>query len=93
MSTSSNGRGVTVYIDGDDHTDMIEKVYNGLKSAKRISHSVDSIAYTEDFERVYERVRRLFPLTRNEVSVALMNLRKQGKCQAPNPRNKQQELV
>ena len=62
---------------------VIEHVWNELKDTGLITHSVDTCPYTESFERVFIRVSHTRPCTRNEVYRELMNLRKQGKCHAP----------
>lgn len=81
-------REFNIYIDGNEVTDAIEDTYNSLAQAELITTSVDFIAYTDDFERLYERVFRVFPITRNETYKRLMNLRKQGKCHAPKGRRR-----
>lgn len=73
-------------IDGEGLSEEIGTVYRALSEAKLISNSADTIPYTEDFERLYERIRQRHPLTRNEVFTRLINERKQGRAPAPNGR-------
>ena len=68
----------------------IENVYETLVADKMITRSVDDISYTEDFERLYMRISRVFPLTRCEVFERLMNLRKKGRCSAPHGRKRRE---
>jgi hypothetical protein len=77
-------------IDGSEVNIEIGSVYRTLTKAKLIRHSVDTIAYTEDFERLYQRISKYHPLTRNEVFTRLMNQRKVGRAHAPNGRRKKQ---
>ena len=64
------------FIDGDAAKDAIKSIWNALVDAGVITHTVDNVAYTDDFERLYGRVEKLLPLTRHEVWTKLMNLRK-----------------
>lgn len=91
--------GATIFIDGDEADDAIETTYNALVDSQMIQHSVDTIPYTEDFERLYLRVCKVYPMTRNEMFCKLMNRRKQGRVPAPDGRrrkagnNLQKELL
>ena len=71
-----NGLIEGVFVDGPVAREMVRDTYNALLTSKNISRSADSIAYTEDFERLYQRVSAHIPLTRNEVFTLLMNTRK-----------------
>lgn len=66
----------------------IEDVYETLIADKMITRSVDMIPYTEDFERLYMRINRIYPLTRCDVFERLMSLRKDGRCSAPHGRKR-----
>lgn len=84
MSLGSQATAIgEVFMDGEEARELVVAVYTGLKEAGLIVHSVDSIAYTDDFERVYQRVSRHFPMSRNEVACILMNARKRGEAKAP----------
>lgn len=64
----------------------VERIFNELVRAGRISHSADQINYTDDFDLLYLLTRRdshCGGLTRNEVSCRLINGRKAGRCKAP----------
>ncbi len=63
-------------------------LWNRLKKEKLISHSVDTIPYTDDFELVFSRVSAKFAVTRREVFVMLVNLRKKALCKSPYGRKK-----
>lgn len=66
-----------------------EKVYKELRDSGKIDNTVDSIAGTECFTRVYARVKHVFPRTENEVARALMSERKAGKCESPESKQKE----
>jgi hypothetical protein len=66
----------------------VEDTYNALADAEHIMRSVDTIPYSECFDRVFVRVSSRYPCTRNELFMTLMNLRKQGKCPAPKGRRR-----
>lgn len=76
-----------VFIDGKDADDLVEQVYHSLAQANLIRLSPDQISYTEDFERLYQRIQSTgIGLTRNEVFCRLINCRKQGRIYSPNGR-------
>ena len=75
----------------EDHIkEIIEATWDRLCAEERIHLSVDFIAYTEQYELFYSRVTTDLALTRHEVFMVLMNLRKNGKCPAPNGRRRTQ---
>jgi hypothetical protein len=71
------------FIDGDAARDVCKTLWDALVDAGVITHTVDTIPYTDDFDRLYSRIEKLCPLTRNEVFVTLMNLRKNGDLKSP----------
>lgn len=72
-----------LWIEGDEASEMVLDAYTALYRAKIISQSADGIAYTEDFEILYARVSRNFPVTRHEVFSMLMTHRKAGRLPGP----------
>ena len=71
------------FISSDEFKECVLRIYQALRDAGVIKLSVDNIAYSEDFERVYVRVCGRFDVTRNEVFRVLMNKRKRGEARAP----------
>lgn len=68
-----------LWIDGEEASDMVLDAYTALYRSKIITQSADGIAYTEDFEILYSRIHRHFPVTRHEVFSMLMRHRKGGR--------------
>lgn len=72
-----------LWIEGEEASDMVLDAYTALYRAKIITHSADGISYTEDFEILYARVSRHYPVTRHEVFSMLMTHRKAGRLPGP----------
>lgn len=72
-----------IWIEGDEASDAVLDAYTALYKAKIITHSADTIAYTEDFDILHTRIASALPLTRHEVFTLLMTHRKAGRLPGP----------
>lgn len=68
----------------EEYKECVAQAYESRVASKEITHSVDKIMYTHEFELVYQAVLAQHECTKNDVLRCMMNVRKHGgRCLAP----------